>query len=138
MIDVIPGIKDLGREVNVLNESLKKLESQLTYLNSVLSSMERQTSGLKDNVGAMNENVGAMNQTLASLGEILASLTLIVLQINKFLQVLQLPLKILTNFNTVVGQGYNLLYSGGKTLLGQAEGLVEKAGSLTHSRDASD
>ena len=131
MIDVIPGIKDLGREVNVLNESLKKLESQLTYLNSVLSSMERQTSGLKD-------NVGAMNQTLASLGEILASLTLIVLQINKFLQVLQLPLKILTNFNTVVGQGYNLLYSGGKTLLGQAEGLVEKAGSLTHSRDASD
>ena len=131
------GMKDLTDQVTSLNGGLTKLESQITFLNSVMSSMERQMSGLNENVTGLNEHagsltgtVGGLDTTLKTLGEVLASLSLIIFQINKVLELAQVPLRLLTNCGTVIGGGIDLLFNSAKTVLTTTEDIAAKVETL--------
>jgi len=116
-------IAELNTNIGKLDDDLKKLESQITYLNSVLSSFERQTSGLKDNVETLNGN-------LSTLTEVLASLTLLVYRVNGVLQILDIPLKILSGFGGTTNRLFGDLLSRAKRLLNQARNLAKRVESL--------
>lgn len=134
---VIPDVDKLTEQVKVLNEGLGKLESQVTYLISVMSSMERQTSGLNENVGSLTSNAGnlsgnveSLNETLNTLGQVVASLSLIIFQINKVLDMVQLPLKLLSNASTAITGGIDVLFESAKTVVGRTEKLANTVESI--------